>query len=105
MQVVPPAARSLVPPRASRGTITRAVAPRIVGHYRLLSLIGRGATSEVYAAEHALLGDKVAVKLLRPERANDPGQTQALVEEGARVRGIDHANVVRVIDVGVDPAT
>jgi serine/threonine-protein kinase len=71
----------------------------------LLTLIGRGATSEVYAAEHALLGDKVAVKLLRPELATDPGQTQALVDEGARVRGIDHANVVRVFDVGVDSAT
>jgi serine/threonine-protein kinase len=81
------------------------VAPRIVGHYRLLSLIGKGATSEVYAAEHALLGDKVAVKLLRRELADDPGQTQALVEEGARVRGIDHANVGRVLDVGVDSAT
>jgi eukaryotic-like serine/threonine-protein kinase len=81
------------------------VASRIVGHYRLLSLLGKGATSEVYAAEHALLGDQVALKLLRPELADDPGQTQALVEEGARVRGIDHANVVRVIDVGVDSAT
>ena len=78
---------------------------RTVGQYRLQSLIGRGATSEVYAAQHALLGDLVAVKLLRPELAHDSTQASALVDEGSKVRAIDHPNVVRVLDAGIDPTT
>ena len=76
---------------------------RTASPYRLRELLGRGASSEVYAAEHASHGD-VAVKLLRPELAEDAGQIEALVEEGARVRAIDHPNVVRVLDVGLDAA-
>ncbi len=74
---------------------------RTASDYRLRELLGRGASSEVYAAEHASYGD-VAVKLLRPELAEDAAAIEALVEEGARVRAIDHPNVVRVLDVGVD---
>ncbi|MBA3501720.1 MAG: protein kinase, partial [Deltaproteobacteria bacterium] len=76
---------------------------RTVGNYRLKSLIGRGGTSEVYTAEHALLGDIVAIKLLRPELADDSTQAVALVDEGTKVRTIDHPNVVRVLDAGLDP--
>jgi serine/threonine protein kinase len=39
---------------------------RIVGNYTLGALLGRGGTSEVYAATHRFLGDEVAVKVLRP---------------------------------------
>jgi tRNA A-37 threonylcarbamoyl transferase component Bud32 len=74
---------------------------RTVGPYRLRELIGRGASSEVYAAEHASYKD-VAVKLLRPELAEDDVQIHALLEEGARLRAIDHPNVVRVLDAGLD---
>ncbi len=81
------------------------IEPRTVGHYRLGKLIGRGGTSEVYTAEHVVLGDVVAIKLLRPELANDHLQTAALVEEGTKVRAIDHPNVVRVLDAGIDPVT
>jgi serine/threonine protein kinase len=78
-------------------------AVRTVGNYRLKSLIGRGGTSEVYSAEHALLGGVVAIKLLRPELADDSTQAIALVDEGTKVRTIDHPNVVRVLDAGLDP--
>src|SRR5688500_17112964 len=103
MQEMPRAGRSLATPHASRGTITRAAVMRTVGNYRLRSLLGRGATSEVFTAEHVLLGDVVAVKLLRPELADDSTQALALIDEGTRVRTIDHPNVVRVLDAGLDP--
>ena len=73
---------------------------RTIGHYRLKSLIGSGGTSEVYAAEHTLLGHSAAIKLLR-----DPAHADALVAEGMNVRAIDHPNVVRVLDAGIDPET
>ncbi len=79
---------------------------RTVGQYRLRELIGRGASSEVYAAEHASHDpyNDVAVKILRPELAEDAASVDALVEEGARIRAIDHPNVVRVLDAGIDAA-
>ena len=78
---------------------------RTVGNYRLKSLIGRGGSSEVFAAEHAILGDLVAVKLVRPELADDTTHADALVDEGIKLRAVDHPNVVRVLDAGIDPDT
>jgi serine/threonine-protein kinase len=76
-----------------------------VGNYTLTNLLGRGGTSEVYAAEHRFLGDAVAVKLLRRAVADDTTVRDAFVEEAARTREIQHPNVVRVIDFGHDDTT
>jgi serine/threonine-protein kinase len=78
---------------------------RIVGNYALGALLGRGATSEVYAAEHRLLGDRVAVKLLRSEVADSDDAVAAFVAEAAGTRAIEHPNIVRVFDVGRDEAS
>ena len=78
---------------------------RRVGNYTLRARIGRGGTSEVYAAVHAFLGDEVAVKLLRADLAADDDAVAAFVAEATRTRAIDHPNVVRVVDVGRDDAT
>jgi serine/threonine-protein kinase len=78
---------------------------RIVGNYTLGALLGRGGTSEVYAATHRFLGDEVAVKVLRPELATDDAVTAAFVAEAARTREIAHPNVVRVVDFGRDDTT
>lgn len=78
---------------------------RIVGNYTLGPLLGRGGTSDVYAATHRFLGDEVAVKMLRPELASDDGLAAAFVAEAARTREIAHPNVVRVLDFGRDEAT
>ena len=76
-----------------------------VGNYTLSELLGRGGTSEVYAAQHAFLGDAVAVKLLRTGPGDDTQAREAFVAEATRTREIEHPNVVRVIDVGHDEAT
>ena len=75
----------------------------ILGSYTLGPLLGRGGMSDVYAASHRFLGDEVAIKVLRPELAGDAATGDAFVAEAARTRTVLHANVVRVIDFGVDP--
>ena len=75
-----------------------------VGNYTLLDLLGRGGTSEVYAAEDAL-GEPVAVKVLRPALVLDAATVSAFIEEGVRTRDLAHPSVVRVLDVGSDAAT
>lgn len=72
-----------------------------VGNYTLSDLLGRGGTSEVYAAEDAL-GEPVAVKVLRPALVVDAAMMSAFIAEGVRTREIAHPNVVRVLDVGCD---
>jgi serine/threonine protein kinase len=59
-------------------------------------MLGRGGTSEVYAAKHRERGDEVAVKLVQTSAGVD------LVAEATRVRDIAHPNVVRMLDVGSD---
>jgi serine/threonine protein kinase len=76
-----------------------------VGNYTLGALLGRGGTSEVYAAEHRFLGDAVAVKLLRRALAGDERIRDAFLAEAARTREIAHSNVVRVLDFGHDDAS
>ena len=76
-----------------------------VGNYTLSDILGRGGSSEVYAATHAYLGDKVAVKLLRAPIEEDTAVRDEFLAEAARTREIQHPNVVRVIDFGHDPLT
>lgn len=78
---------------------------RIVGNYTLGTLLGRGGTSEVYAATHRFLGHEVAVKMLLPQLAADHALAAAFVAEAGRTREIAHPNVVRVHDFGRDDAT
>ena len=77
-------------------------AGRTIGNYVLGELLGRGGMSDVHAAEHRFLGDRVAIKLLRSHLAADPAAAAAFVAEATRTRAIDHANVVRVLDFGSD---
>ena len=77
-------------------------AERTIGNYVLGPILGRGGMSEVRAARHRFLGDRVAIKLLRPHLAGDPESIAAFIAEATRNRAIDHPNVVRVIDFGSD---
>ncbi len=71
----------------------------------LRSLIGRGGSSEVYAAEHRFLGDRVALKLLTTDAVSDDAASDAFVAEATKTRSIVHPNVVRVLDCGRDATT
>src|ERR671913_576262 len=45
----------------------RAIVGKRIGHYQVLNHIGRGGMGEVFLAQDAGLGRKVALKLLRAE--------------------------------------
>src|SRR5262245_29348491 len=72
------------------------------GRYRVTRFIARGGIGEVYEAHDALLGEAVAVKLLRPELARKPGAQERFAQEIRFARKVTHPNVCRVFDVGID---
>jgi len=72
----------------------------ILGHYRLLHLLGRGGFAEVYLGEHIHLQTQAAVKVLRTQLANEDVQT--FQREAQTVARLLHPNIVRVLDFGVE---
>jgi serine/threonine protein kinase len=70
-----------------------------VGGYRLRRLLGEGALGLVYAAVGED-GAAVAVKLLRPERAEDAAARARFVREARLAARIQSRHVVPVLEVG-----
>ena len=78
------------------GGSLRAADPRVVGPFQLLSRIGSGGMGVVYLAEDPA-GHRVALKLVRPELADDPAfraRFRREVEAGQRVGGICTAKYI-----------
>ena len=72
----------------------------IAGKYEVIELIGAGAVGYVIAARRIDLGDKIAIKILRPElRAHDELVWRFMQEARTAVM-IQSQHVVRIFDVG-----
>jgi tRNA A-37 threonylcarbamoyl transferase component Bud32 len=70
--------------------------------YRLEELVGSGGMAIVYRGEDTLLKRPVAVKVLREPYSDDPAFLKRFRREAQAAAALDHANVVRVYDVGED---
>jgi hypothetical protein len=80
-----------------------AVVPRIgteFAGYRIESLLGRGGMSVVYRAENVRLGNKVALKLLAEELAEDESFRERFVRESRTAASLNHPNIVPIYDAG-----
>ena len=64
------------------------------------SILGTGGMGAVYLAEHPLIGKRVAIKVLHPEFASDPGAVSRFFGEARAVNEIGHASIVDIIDFG-----
>lgn len=71
------------------------------GRYRIVALIGEGSFGQVYDALDLELERRVALKLLHPDRAAEVDERRFQREAKILAR-IDHPNVVRVHDAGVE---
>jgi serine/threonine protein kinase len=71
------------------------------GRYQIVRLIAIGGMSEVYEAVHNGLDKRVALKVLRPELAQNSEARERFVSEGVNAARIRHTNVVDVTDVGI----
>jgi tRNA A-37 threonylcarbamoyl transferase component Bud32 len=70
--------------------------------YELRALIGRGGMGEVYEAVDRQLGRTVAVKVLRPELAEDRAFAVRFRREARTAARLSHPGIVAVHDIGED---
>ena len=72
------------------------------GRYEIMQRIATGAMGVVYRGRQAPLGREVAIKLLRESKIRCQHSISAFWREARAASMIDHPNVVRVIDFGLD---
>jgi serine/threonine-protein kinase len=68
--------------------------------YDVLELIGRGGMGAVYRARDRELDEIVALKVIRPELASDPGIVERFRREVKLARRVTHKNVARTFELG-----
>jgi len=73
-----------------------------LGEYRLTRIVGQGGMGVVYAGEHLQLGRKVAIKLLRSERAAEQNAARRFINEAKAIGALGHPNIVEIINLVED---
>ena len=68
--------------------------------YKIERMLGEGGMGFVYEATHEVLGRRTAIKLLRPEFANEAQIVTRFLNEAKAVNLIDHQNIINVYDYG-----
>jgi len=94
--------------RASTGPVPRFSDPdlraelnaSLGGTYRLLHEISRGGMGVVYRAEDLALERAVAIKMLRPDLAEDVSFVEGLRREAAILARLQHPNLVQIYNFG-----
>ena len=71
-----------------------------VDRYVLLDLIGQGGMGRVYLAQDSRLNRQVALKILSPERINNPRAIARFQREARVGAQLQHENLVRIYDFG-----
>jgi serine/threonine protein kinase len=70
--------------------------------YRILETVASGGTAVLYRALQISLDRVVAVKRLHPHLTQDENFTRRFVLEAKAAASLDHQNIVRVIDFGIE---
>jgi serine/threonine-protein kinase len=101
---VPPVDETqFVPDGDTSGTRVVAAPPARFGRFRVISLLGAGATGSVYRAHDDVLGRAVAIKALHP--GCDPAVRSRFLNEARAIGSVLHPNILGVFDAGTEGDT
>jgi len=73
-----------------------------IGHYRIVSELGRGGMGVVYKAHEESLNRFVAIKVLGSHVAEDPAYVQRFVREAQSAARLNHPNIVQIYSISED---
>ncbi len=74
-----------------------------LGNYRLLRLLGQGASAAVYLGEHQYLERPAAIKVLHVQM--EPASHGSFRHEARTIAHLDHPHIISVYDFGIEDQT
>ncbi len=74
-----------------------------LGNYKLTRQIGHGGFADIYRGEHIHLSNQVAIKVLHTQLT--VGDQQRFLDEARTMAKLQHPNIVRVLDCGIEKGT
>ena len=75
------------------------------GRYQVIEELGHGGMGRVYKVNDTKIGEKIALKLIRPEAVLDKESVERFTNELKLARKIRHKNICQMFDLGEDQGT
>jgi len=85
----------MIGPVLSAGTI-------VDGRYEIVAPLAEGGMGAVFRARRRLLGDEVAIKIVRTEFGRNPEACERFLRESRTCAQLRHPNIVSILDYSVD---
>jgi eukaryotic-like serine/threonine-protein kinase len=95
---------ALVPAPGYRADADPLIGTLIEGRYEVECVLGEGGMGTVYGARHRSLDKPFALKVMRPEIAQQDELADRFIQEARAAAAIGHPNIVQITDFGELPS-
>jgi serine/threonine protein kinase len=85
-----------------RGSLDAPCTPGTIGkldRFEILRLLGEGGMGQVYLAREPLTDTQVAIKIMKPQAADDPQSVHRFLTEARHMYRLSHPRILRVLEV------
>src|SRR5262249_44895218 len=87
---------SSLTPSGGSASVKDPVIGTTVNGYVVRGKLGAGGMGIVYSGDHPVIGKRAAIKVLRPEIAENEEQVKRLVSEARAVNAVGHRGIIDV---------